>query len=52
MVFQAFNVRTGDFVAVKRFPLNSIDKESLNSIEVWFFQMGLNFFVLTQSRFH
>eukprot|EP01031_Cornospumella_fuschlensis_P035757 gene35757-43373_t len=33
VVFQAFNVRTGDFVAVKRFPLNSIDKESLNSIE-------------------
>ena len=38
MVFQAFNVRTGDFVAVKRFPLNSIDKESLSSIEVLFFQ--------------
>lgn len=39
-VFQAFNVRTGDLVAVKRFPLNSIDQESLSSIEVrcllWF----------------
>lgn len=35
-VFQALNVRTGDLVAVKRFPLNSIDQESLNSVEVYF----------------
>ncbi len=33
-VFQAFNVTTGDFVAVKKFPLSTIDKESLSSIEV------------------
>jgi serine/threonine protein kinase len=34
VVFQAFNVETGDFVAVKRFPLAAIDDESLTSIEV------------------
>ena len=34
VVFQAFNVETGDFVAVKRFPLTAIDDESLSSIQV------------------
>jgi len=34
VVFQAFNVETGDFVAVKRFPLDAIDDDSLSSIEV------------------
>ena len=34
VVFQAFNVSTAEFVAVKRFPLNAIDKDSLTSIEV------------------
>lgn len=33
VVFQALNVEVGDFVAVKRFPLNAIDAESLSSIE-------------------
>lgn len=34
VVFQAMNTQTGDFVAVKRFPLHAIEKESLISIEV------------------
>lgn len=34
VVYQAFNVETGDFVAVKRFPLAAIDDESLSSIQV------------------
>lgn len=34
VVFQAFNIEIGDFVAVKRFPLKAIDDESLGSIEV------------------
>jgi serine/threonine protein kinase len=34
VVFQALNVETGDFVAVKRFPLSTVDEESLASIEV------------------
>lgn len=34
IVFQALNVQTGDFVAVKRFPLKAIEDESLSSIEV------------------
>jgi serine/threonine protein kinase len=34
VVYQALNVEMGDFVAVKRFPLNAIDAESLSSIEV------------------
>ena len=34
IVYQAFNVETGDFVAVKRFPLTAIDDESLGSIQV------------------
>ena len=33
-MFQAFNVELGDFNAVKRFPLQAIDDESLQSIEV------------------
>eukprot|EP01035_Chromulina_nebulosa_P021003 gene21003-27216_t len=33
VVYQAFNVDTGDFVAVKRFPIKSIPVESLASIE-------------------
>lgn len=33
MVYQGFNVLTGDFVAMKRFPLKAIDDESLSSIE-------------------
>jgi serine/threonine protein kinase len=33
-VYQAFNVETGDFVAIKRFPITAIDKESLGSIQV------------------
>lgn len=36
VVYQAFNVETGDFVAVKRFPLTAIDDESLGSIQVPF----------------
>jgi serine/threonine protein kinase len=32
-VYQGFNVETGDFVAVKRFPLTAIDDESLGSIQ-------------------
>jgi serine/threonine protein kinase len=32
-VYAAFNVETGDFVAVKRFPLDAIDDESLNKIQ-------------------
>jgi len=34
IVYQAFNASTGQTVAVKRFLLHSIDKESLSSIEV------------------
>ena len=34
IVFQALNVNTGDFVAVKRFPLEAIRDDSLSSIEV------------------
>jgi hypothetical protein len=34
VVFQALNVETGDFVAVKRFPLSTVDEESLASIQV------------------
>ena len=34
VVYQAFNVEMGEFVAVKRFPLDAIDAESLSSIEV------------------
>lgn len=34
VVYQAFNVELGEFYAVKRFPLNSIDAESLGAIEV------------------
>jgi serine/threonine protein kinase len=34
VVFQALNVEVGDFVAVKRFPLSSINAESLGAIEV------------------
>ena len=34
VVYQAFNVETGDFVAVKRFPLTAIDDDSLGSIQV------------------
>ncbi len=34
VVFQALNVEVGDFVAVKRFPLNAINAESLGAIEV------------------
>lgn len=34
MVFQALNVETGDFVAMKRFPLSTVDEESLASIQV------------------
>lgn len=37
IVFQALNVQTGDFVAVKRFPLKAIEDDSLSSIEVWLF---------------
>lgn len=37
VVYQAFNVETGDFVAVKRFPLTAIDDESLSSIQVRMF---------------
>ena len=33
IVYQGFNVETGDFVAVKRFPLTSIDETSLGSIQ-------------------
>ena len=33
IVYQGFNVETGDFVAVKRFPLTAIDDESLGSIQ-------------------
>ena len=35
IVFQAFNIENGDFVAVKRFPLKAIEDESLGSIEVF-----------------
>ena len=34
IVFQALNVNTGEIVAIKRFPIKSIDDESLSSIEV------------------
>ena len=34
IVYSAFNVETGDFVAVKRFPLDAIDDDSLNKIQV------------------
>ena len=34
VVYQAFNEKTGDFVAVKRFPLTAIDDDSLGSIQV------------------
>jgi serine/threonine protein kinase len=33
IVYAAFNVETGDFVAVKRFPLSTIDDESLSKIQ-------------------
>ena len=35
MVYSAFNVKTGDFVAVKRFPLSTIDDECLSKIQVY-----------------
>ncbi len=41
VVFQALNVEVGDFVAIKRFPLNAIDAESLGSIEVLEFWCNL-----------
>jgi hypothetical protein len=44
IVFQAFNVETGDFVAVKRFPLKAIDDDSLSSIEVILFLFYLSWF--------
>jgi hypothetical protein len=34
VVFQAINIEAGDFYAVKRFPLQAIDNDSLGSIEV------------------
>jgi len=34
VVYQAFNIDTGDFVAMKRFPIKSIDNDQLSSIEV------------------
>jgi hypothetical protein len=34
IVYSAFNVETGDFVAVKRFPLDAIDGDSLSKIQV------------------
>ncbi len=34
IVYQAFNVDTGDFVAVKRHPIKSIDDEALAAVEV------------------
>jgi serine/threonine protein kinase len=33
VVYAAFNVVTGDFVAVKRFPLSNVDDESLSKIQ-------------------
>lgn len=37
VVFMAMNRNTGETVAIKRFPLKSIEKDSLSSIEVRYF---------------
>ena len=34
MVYQAFNVETGDFVALKRIPLSAVDDSALSIIQV------------------
>ena len=34
VVYQAFNVETGDFVAVKRIPLNAVDDGTFTCIQV------------------
>ena len=33
-MYQAFNVETGDFVAVKRIPLNAVDDGTFTCIQV------------------
>lgn len=34
MVYQGFNIETGDFVAIKRIPLSSVDDDTLCHIQV------------------
>ena len=34
IVYQAFNINTGDFVAVKRIPMISINDETVSQVQV------------------
>lgn len=39
VVYQAFNINTGDFVAVKRIPMVSINDETISQVQVGLFDL-------------